>query len=143
MRLITVHLIGSIMLQPAMARPWTRNGRRGRLLNPVVRSSNAPRWRLEIYSMDENAAALLNLSEGVSVPPRVAPFTNGYSEPESSATRWTRPRLELDVDMMDPFTDESLTKLLGPGHRVRFVTGNEAVVDTASTRLRIRRFRFG
>ena len=51
---------------------------------------------------------------------------------------WTLPRVELDVEVPDPLADDALASLLAVEHRVRFVTGNDAVVDTERHRVRIR-----
>lgn len=107
------------------------------------RTSMKPRWRLEIYSMEDHAVEALRIAESSSLAVSIVGSGNDDHSAVPSDLRWTEPRLELDVDVMDPFTDESLTSLLGPDHRLLFVTGHEAVVDKGSTRLRIRRFRFG
>jgi hypothetical protein len=56
---------------------------------------------------------------------------------------WALPQVELEVVVDDPFTDDVLSGLFGVEHQVRFVTGNEAVLDTrGDKRVRVRALPF-
>ena len=56
---------------------------------------------------------------------------------------WALPQLELEVVVDDPFTDDVLSGLFGVEHHVRFVTGNEAVIDVrGDRRVRLRALPF-
>lgn len=144
MRDVSTQLVGLlILIVPLLAIRWNLAGAptsRSKLLNP--RSGEA-RWRLEIYSVgDEYASALADPSE-VPFPVKRVRSAKADQAAATPELAWTLPRIELDVEVADPFAEHSLNGLLGIDHRVRFITGNEAVVDHRRSRLRIRAFRFG
>jgi hypothetical protein len=138
----STQLIGLlVMVLPLVAIQWNLAGdgrRRSKLLTPQNPRS---RWRLEIYSnADDISSAMVELADVPFPVKRVRSLkaAQAQQEPEEA---WALPRIELDVDVADPFADEALAGLLGAGHRLRFVTGNEAVIDTRPGRLRIRALR--
>lgn len=95
-------------------------------------------WRLELYSNHDDITPALIDEADVPFPARRVRSSKAEQARFSPSTAWARPRVELDVDVVDPFSDEVLHGLLGHGNRVRFVSGNEAVVDTSHGRIRIR-----
>lgn len=139
---LATQLLGLVVLViPLLAIQWNLAGNpeKRRFLAP--RGTN-PRWRLEVYSNHDDAITALVDPADVPYPVkrvRSAKAAQASFDPEKA---WTLPRLELDVEVTDPFTNDALAGLLGVDHRVRFVTGNEAVVDARRKRLRIRAFRF-
>lgn len=144
MREALIQFLGVVLLLvPLAAVRWHLAGRLRRaptLLAPVDMGS---RWRLEIYSVQDDVDAVL--ADPVDVPFPVKRVRSIKVEQPSVRPElvWTLPRVELDVEIDDPFTDAALSGLLGVGYRVRFVTGNEAVIDTRLRRLRLRRVPFG
>ncbi len=144
MRQVLVELLGlGLLVMPVMAIKWNLAGQVRRRSSLLAPENHRLRWRLEIYSNDEDVVSVLVDPADVPFPvKRVRSIKAERANLEPDAA-WTLPRIELDVEVSDPLTDDSLTGLLGTDHRVRFVTGNEAVVDTHSQRLRIRAFRFG
>lgn len=141
---LSTQIIGLVFLVlPLLAIQWNlagANARRSSLLAPEKRSS---RWRLEIYSNREQVLALLANPNDIPFPVKRVRSAKAAQASFAPETAWALPRVELDVDVADPFAAETLGGLLGGEHRVRFVTGNEAVIDTQQTRLRIKAFRFG
>ncbi|MCP3988972.1 MAG: hypothetical protein GY724_07850 [Actinomycetia bacterium] len=143
MRDVLRQLLGiSLLLAPLVAIRWNLASvarKRPTVLAPQVTRS---RWRLEIYSSQEDVEG--SLSDPVDVPFPVKRVRSGKAAQAaiSPEVAWTLPRVELDVEIDDPFSDTSIAGLVGAEHRVRFVTGNEAVVDVDNHRLRIRRIRF-
>jgi hypothetical protein len=137
-------LIGVILLVlPLVAIQWNLAGtsrRRRNLLTPLNPRS---RWRLEIYANEDGLDVEAALADPADVPFPVRRVRSAKAERARSSPgeAWTLPRLELDVDVDDPLADESLSGLLSAGYTLRFVTGNEAVVDTGPGRLRIRALR--
>jgi hypothetical protein len=109
-------------------RPWSRW-----LLDPPDRNSHL-RWRLEISSVSNGAEAALAHPADVPFPAERLELP----DPGHHDLAWTRPRVVLEVEVIDPFAPDVLWGLLGGEHRVRFITGDELVVDRHSIRLRIR-----
>lgn len=134
----------AVVLLPLVAIKWNLSGGpRARRQSRVLAPENPRlRWRLEIYSTDADVLSALVDPADVPFPVkrvRTAKADRAEREPE---TAWALPRVELDVEVNDPLADETLAGLFGQDHRVRFVTGNEAVIDTRSRRLRVRALRF-
>ncbi len=144
MRDISTQLVGLLILViPLLAIQWNLAGvakRRPTILAPGTADS---RWRLEIYSNQDDVLTALADPADVPFPVKRVRSAKAAQASFSPEKAWTLPRVELDVEVSDPFADDSLSGLLGVDHRVRFVTGNEAVIDARLRRLRIRAFRFG
>ncbi len=137
---IATQLIGlAVLILPLLAIQWNLAGpeRRARFLAPA---SSGSRWRLELYSNQDDVLTALVDPADIPFPVkrvRSAKTARASFNPEKA---WTLPRIELDVEVDDPFATDVLSGLLGTEHRLRFVTGNEAVVDASRARLRIRAF---
>jgi hypothetical protein len=143
MRQILIEVLGVLVLVvPVVAIKWNLAGQNRGSSSLLAPESTRMRWRLEIYSTDDDVQS--TLVDPADVPFPVKRVRSAKAEQAALApdTAWTLPRVELDVEVGDPLADESLAGLFGADHRVRFVTGNEAVLDTASKRLRVRAFRF-
>ena len=140
---VLLKLVGVLALGlPVLAVRWNMSGvgRRGsKLLTPENRRL---RWRVEIYSTDPQVEAVLVDPAQVPFPAKRVRSVKAERAQRDPGTAWALPRVELDVEVVDPLTGESLAGLFGTDHRVRFVTGNEAVVETGSVRARVRVFRF-
>lgn len=140
---VATQLLGLVLLVvPLLAIHWNLAGSVKRRSSLVPSTGGAKRWRLEIYSTSDDASRALADPAEVPFPvKRVrSPITD--SSGVSHDQEWTLPRIELDVEVSEPFADDALNGLLGTDHEVRLVTGNEAVIDARSTRIRIRAFRF-
>ena len=136
-------LIGLLVLiVPLVAIQWNIAGRTRRGPSILAPQANQTRWRLEIYSTSELAAEAMVDPVDVPFPVKRVRSAKVAQAAFSSEPRWTLPRVEVDVEVVDPFADDALTGLFGDDHELRMVTGNEAVVDTPVARLRIRSFRF-
>lgn len=138
---VTNQLVGVLVLVvPLVAIHLNLAGtakRRSSLLTPDRAST---RWRLEIYSMAADASSVL--VDPVEIPFPVKRVRSDRAAGDAPpAEPWTQPRFELDVDVSQPFADDALESLFGSGHRVRFVSGSDAVIDVSSIRLRIRALR--
>lgn len=131
-------LLGLLFLVlPLVAIQWNLGGRRRRvpLLNPRQRA----RWRLEIYSNADDVEGVLVERADIPFPVKQVRSARGQLAETAGATAWSLPRLELEIDVDDPYTDEVVTGLFGPEHHVRFVSGNEAMIDVPGpARLRVR-----
>jgi hypothetical protein len=142
-REIATRLIGLVVLVvPLVAIRWNLAGtvrRRSSLLAP---DRAAKRWRLEIYSLADDVTRALADPAEVPFPVKRVRSAKAVQSTTRLDEAWTLPRVELDVEVSEPFADHSLNGLLGTGYEIRFVTGNEAVVDAGTTRLRIQAFRF-
>ena len=144
MREISTQVLGLVFLiVPLVAIRWNLAGVRlkgSAILAPEVAGA---RWRLEIYSVGNDAASALTDPADMPFPVKRVRSSRAEQAKFSSDAAWMLPQVELDVEVADPFDDDSIAGLLGVEHRVLFVTGNEAVVHTDSEQLRILRFRFG
>ena len=142
MRETLVQVIGLLFLVvPLVAIQWNLSGkrRRGSLLKP----RNQARWRLEIYSNHEGAEQALVDRNDIPFPIKQVRSARGELAQTAGANAWSLPRLELEIDVDDPYTDEVITGLFGANHAVRFVSGNEAMIDVPGhPRLRIRALPF-
>ncbi|MCP4226300.1 MAG: hypothetical protein GY773_23435 [Actinomycetia bacterium] len=132
----------ALLVVPLAAIRWNLAGvarKRPTLLAPEATRS---RWRLEIYSSQEDIEVVLCDPVDVPFPVKRVRSTKAAKATTSPEVAWTLPLVELDIEVDDPFSNASITGLVGVEHRVRFVTGNEAVIDIGTRRLRIRRIRF-
>ncbi len=132
----------ALLVVPLAAIRWNLAGvarKRPTLLAPETTQS---RWRLEIYSSQEDVEVALSDPVDVPFPVKRVRSIKAAQAAISPQMAWTMPRVELDIEIDDPFSDASIAGLVGVEHRVRFVTGNEVVIDVENRRLRIRRIRF-
>lgn len=127
-----------ILVLPLIAIQWNLAGnrtRRRRLVSPREQQ----RWRLEIYSNQEGAERSVVDRADIPFPVKQVRSARGELARSGQVRSWALPVLELEVDVDDPFTDDVLCGLFGVEHHVRFVTGNEAVIDTrGDRRIRVR-----
>ncbi len=143
MREILVQIMGLVFLIiPIVAIQWNlAGGKRKRSL--IGAFAKQPRWRLEIYSNSAGAENALVDTADIPFPVKQVRSARGELAQSGTASVWALPQMELEVDVEDPFAAEVMEGMFGVDHRVRFVTGNEAVVDTASNqRLRLRALQF-
>ena len=142
MRSTITQLLGVLFLVvPLMAIQWNlgRSSRRNTEPDP----KHQRRWRLEFYSNQESVENVLVDRADIPFPIKQVQSARGQLAQTAGANAWTLPRMELEIDVDDPFTDESVTGLFGPDHYVRFVSGNEAMIDVPGIpRLRIRALPF-
>ena len=140
---VATQLLGLVLLLlPLLAIRLNLAGNVERRSSLLPSAGGAKRWRLEIYSTSDDAVRAL--ADPAEVPFPVNAVRSSKSDPSgiSADRRWTIPRIELDVEVSEPFAADALNGLLGTDHEVRLVTGNEAVIDARSTRIRIRALRF-
>lgn len=142
MRETLTQLVGLLFLVlPLMAVQWNlgRSKRRVPLLSPRQQR----RWRLEIYSNRSGVSSILVDRADIPFPIKQVQSARGQLAQTAEANAWALPRLELEIDVDDPFTDEIVSGLFGPDHYVRFVSGNEAMIDLPGhPRLRVRALPF-
>jgi hypothetical protein len=142
MRETLTQLVGLLFLVvPLMAVQWNlgRSKRRVPLLSPRQQR----RWRLEIYSNRSGINNILVDRADIPFPIKQVQSARGQLAQTAGANAWALPRLELEIDVDDPFTDEIVAGLFGPDHYVRFVSGNEAMIDLPGhPRLRVRALPF-
>lgn len=140
MRAPALQILGLLLLVvPLVAMQWNLAGRgKRRSALPYTRRTQS-RWRLEIYSNFDDVADALADRADIPFPVKQVRSARGQLAQRVGTDAWSLPRIELEVDVEDPFAPEVLTGLLGPDHRIRFVSGNEAMVDAAGpSRLRVR-----
>lgn len=141
---VLIQLIGLLVLVvPLVALQWNLAGRapseRRRLLSPREQQ----RWRLEIYSNQDGVEEAVVDRADIPFPVKQVRSAKGELAQRSDGRSWALPRMELEVVVEDPFTDDVLAGLFGVEHQVRFVSGNEAMVDArGNRRLRIRALPF-
>lgn len=124
-----------VLVLPLVVLQWDMDRRGPR------RSRHRWLWHLELYSNQDDITGVLVDEADVPFPVRQVRTSKGEQARFSPGTAWARPRIELDVDVAHPFTDEALRGLLGHDHQLQFVSGNEAVIDTNQGRIRIRAYR--
>lgn len=130
-----------VLVLPLVAVQWNLGRTRRRV--PLVNPKKQQRWRLEIYSSQPTLADILADRADIPFPIKQVQSARGQLAETAGANAWTLPRLELEVDVEDPFTDDVVTGLFGPNHHVRYVSGNEAMIDLpTSPRLRVRALPF-
>lgn len=138
MRDTSLQLMGLLFLVlPLVAIQWNLSGRRRRV--PLLGPRRQARWRLEIYSNADNVEATLVDRADIPFPVKQVRSARGELARTAGANAWALPRVELEIDVDDPYAEEVVTGLFGPDHHVRFVSGNEAVIDVPGPmRLRVR-----
>ncbi len=139
-----VQLLGlAVLVVPFVAIRWNLAGRQRtspRLLTPRQQQ----RWRLELYSNQPGVEGAIVDRSDIPFPVKHVRSARGDLGKRDPDRAWALPRVELEVLVDDPFTDDVLSGLFGVGHHVRFVTGNDAVVDARpDLRVRIRALPFG
>lgn len=141
MREPALQILGLLFLVvPLVAVQWNLAGRRGRGRTTLPFTSRAQtRWRLEIYSNFDDVGDALADRADMPFPVKQVRSARGQLAQRVGSDAWSLPRIELEVDVEDPFAPEVLTGLFGSDHRIRFVSGNEAMVDAGHpSRLRVR-----
>lgn len=143
MREILVQIMGLIFLMiPIVAIQWNLAGSRKKR-SLIGAFANRDRWRLEIYSNSDGAENALVDTADIPFPVKQVRSARGELAQSGKVAVWALPQIELEVDVEDPFAAEVMEGMFGVEHVVRFVTGNEAVVDTTEhKRIRIRALRF-
>lgn len=138
MRDTLMQLLGLVFLVlPLVAIQWNLTGRRRRV--PLLSPRQQARWRLEIYSNSDGVDEALVDRADIPFPVKQVRSARGELAQTAGTNAWSLPRLELEIDVDDPYTDEVVTGLFGPEHQVRFVSGHEAMIDVPGpVRLRIR-----
>lgn len=144
MRDALVQVLGLVFLiVPLIAVQWNLAGNKRRGSSRFLPGRDRHRWRLEIYSSTDDVEGALVDRADIPFPVKQVTSARGRLAQRPGANAWALPRLELDVDIDDPFTDEALAGLFGADHQLRYVTGNDAVLDTANrTRVRVRALAF-
>lgn len=132
----------AVLVVPLIAIRWNLAGgsrRRQRLLRPREQQ----RWRLEIYGNESGADRTVVDRADIPFPVKQVRSARGELGRTDPTRAWALPQLELEVVVDDPFTDDVLSGLFGVEHQVRFVTGNEAVVEVQGDRqVRVRALPF-
>lgn len=132
-----------VLVLPLVAVQWNLAGNVKRRPNRLVSPKEQQRWRLEIYSNQDGAEHAIVDRADIPFPVKQVRSAKGELAQKTSTNSWALPRIELEVDVEDPFTDDVLSGLFGVEHQVRFVTGNEAVIDArGDRRVRIRALPF-
>lgn len=132
-----------VLVLPLIAVQWNLAGNKRRRPRRLVAPKEQQRWRLEIYSNQDGAEDAIVDRADIPFPVKQVRSAKGELAASSATNSWALPRLELEVDVDDPFTDDVLSGLFGVEHHVRFVTGNEAVIDArGQRRVRIRALPF-
>ena len=142
MRETLLQLVGLVFLVlPLVAIQWNLGRRRGRVR--LAGPRRHARWRLEIYSNSDGAQDALIDRADIPFPVKQVRSARGQLAQTATDNVWSLPRLELEIDVEDPYTHDVVTGLFGPDHRVRFVSGNEAMIDVPGpARLRVRALPF-
>ena len=140
---VVLQLLGlTVLVVPLIAIQWNLAGRTGRRarLSPL---RDQQRWRLEIYGNQPGAEQAVVDGADIPFPVKQVRSARGELARSDLSRAWALPQLELEVVVDDPFTDDVLSGLFGVEHHVRFVTGNEAVVDVrGDRRVRVRALPF-
>ncbi len=128
-----------VLVVPLVAVQWNLAGTTRRRPHGLVSPREQLRWRLEIYSNQDDAAGILVDWADIPFPIKRVRSARGELARAAQIDAWALPRLELEIDVDDPFTDDVLSGVFGVEHHVRFVTGNEAVIDArGDVRIRVR-----
>ena len=125
-----------MLLLPLAAIQWNLAGRRS--ASRIVAPKEHLRWRLELYSNSADAEHRLADGADMPFPVKRVRSARGQLARSSPAASWSLPRVELEIAVDEPFADDVLDGLFGGRQRLRFVTGNEAILDTEDCRLRLR-----
>ncbi len=142
MRGVLLQILGVILvLLPLAAIQWDLTGRRATRRSSAV-DSQRHRWRLELYSNHADIEQAMNSVADIPFAFKRVRSARGELAQQHPERAWSLPRIELEVDVEDPFSTDALVGLFGPEHSVRFVSGNEAVVDPEQAgRIRIKAIR--
>ncbi len=140
---VVLQLTGlAVLIVPLLAIQWNlagRPGRRSRLAPPREQQ----RWRLELYANSPGAERAVVDRADIPFPVKQVRSARGELARSDPSRAWALPQLEIEVVVDDPFTDDVLSGLFGVEHQVRFVTGNEAVIDArGGRRVRVRALPF-
>lgn len=134
----------AVLVLPLIAVQWDLLGapkRRGgpmARIGQLIRPKEQQRWRLEIYSNTDPEEAMVDRDD-IPFPVKQVQSAKGELAKTEVGRSWALPQMELEVVVDDPFTDEALAGLFGVDHHVRFVSGNEAMIDArGDRRLRVR-----
>lgn len=128
-----------VLVLPLIAVQWNLAGNRRRKKRRLLGPKEQQRWRLEIYSNEDGAEDVIVDRADIPFPVKHVRSAKGELAQQENANTWALPRVELEVNVDDPFTDDVLSGLFGVEHHVRFVTGNEAMIDArGQQRVRIR-----
>ncbi len=129
MRGVLLQIVGvALMLLPLAAIQWNLTGDRATRRSSGAEQSGQ-RWRLELYSNHADIEQAMNGVADIPFAFKRVRSARGELASQHPERAWSLPRIELEVDVEDPFSAEALVGLFGPEHSVRFVSGNEAVVD--------------
>ncbi len=133
----------AVLVLPLIAVQWNLAGRSGGRGWRLVSPKEQQRWRLEIYSNQDGAEDAIVDRADIPFPVKQVRSAKGELAQKADNKAWALPQLELEVVVDDPFTEDVLSGLFGVEHHVRFVTGNEAVLDAkGDKRVRIRALPF-
>ncbi len=138
-----LQLIGLVVLViPLIAIQWNLAGQPGRRAR-LAPLRDQQRWRLELYGNQPGADKAVVDAADIPFPVKQVRSARGELARSDPTRAWALPQLELEVVVDDPFTDDVLSGLFGVEHHVRFVTGNEAVIDVrGDRRVRVRALPF-
>lgn len=140
---VVLQLAGlAVLVIPLAAIRWDLTGplrrRPGRLM-----PRDQQRWRLEIYANRPGAADAVVDRADIPFPVKQVRSARGQLATTGTERAWALPQIELEVVVDDPFTEDVLSGLFGVEHQVRFVTGNEAVIQARGDRqVRVRALPF-
>ncbi len=131
------------LVVPLIAVQWNVVGGPAQRRRRLIRPREQQRWRLEIYSNQDGAEDAIVDRADIPFPVKQVRSAKGELAQKADVNAWALPQVELEVVVDDPFTDDVLSGLFGVEHQVRFVTGNEAVLDArGDKRVRVRALPF-
>lgn len=133
------------LVVPLIAVQWNIVGSGKKPTRRLLRPKEQQRWRLEIYSNQDQAEDTIVDRADIPFPVKQVRSAKGElaQQSDGGTNAWALPQVELEVVVDDPFTDDVLSGLFGVEHQVRFVTGNEAVLDAkGDKRVRVRALPF-
>ncbi len=140
---VVLQLTGlAVLIVPLLAIQWNLAGRTGRRPRLAPRREQQ-RWRLELYANSPGAERAVVDRADIPFPVKQVRSARGELARSDPSRAWALPQLEIEVVVDDPFTDDVLSGLFGVDYQVRFVTGNEAVIDArGGRRVRVRALPF-
>lgn len=139
---VALQLLGvSLFLFPLAAIQWDFTGRNANR-RAFPSQPGGHRWRLELYSNHADIEKAMNDVANVPFAFKRVKSARGELGERHPERAWSLPRIELDLDVVDPFAEETLVGLFGSDYSVRFVSGDEAVIDPEhANRIRLRAIR--
>ncbi len=142
MRNALLQVLGVVlMLLPLAAIQWDLTGKRSGRRSSTL-EGQGHRWRLELYSNHSDIEQAMNGVADIPFAFKRVRSARGELASQHPERAWSLPRIELEVDVEDPFSADALIGLFGPEHSVRFVSGNEAVIDPENAgRIRVKAIR--